>query len=243
MASIRNPAPTRRTGSAPRSSVSRPCVTKLPPKTRVAKPCRCHREPADFTRSPTLPARHPSSAKQPRVRDAVYSVVLLSCPDRRQRFFDREDGGGMLEFRSRSAAAERPRPGCRRGRIFDSRTGVPGNQIDLHRDGARRAETNSAASCKRSFTPPRSTYSKVTRSRGRSRLGSRASSPLRSLHLRVTGMIASRTISFAALRLMANLGRTGSSAKRRMPGTIPEVETVIRDSAKPASQPAGGPRP
>ena len=32
---------------------------------------------------------------------------------------------------------------------------------------------------------------------------------------------------------MARRGRTGSSAKRRMPGTMPEVDTVMRDSGMP----------
>jgi len=54
-------------------------------------------------------------------------------------------------------------------------------------------------------------------------------------HLRVMGMIASRMASSGAFRLMAKRGRTGSWAKRRMPGTMPEVETVILDSASDAS--------
>jgi hypothetical protein len=54
-------------------------------------------------------------------------------------------------------------------------------------------------------------------------------------HLRLMGMMASRTSSLGALRLMASLGRTFSWAKRRMPGTMPEVETVMRGAAMPTS--------
>ena len=49
-------------------------------------------------------------------------------------------------------------------------------------------------------------------------------------HLRVMGMMDSRTTSFEALRLTASLGRTASRAKSRMPGRMPEVLTVMRDS-------------
>ena len=52
-------------------------------------------------------------------------------------------------------------------------------------------------------------------------------------HLRVIGMTDSRTVLFDALSEMASRGRSGSLAKRSIPGTMPEVETVIREAGKP----------
>ncbi len=52
-------------------------------------------------------------------------------------------------------------------------------------------------------------------------------------HLRVIGITSSRTRSFDAFSDSANLGRIVSVANRSMPGKIPEVETVIRDSGIP----------
>ena len=58
-----------------------------------------------------------------------------------------------------------------------------------------------------SVTPPSRTYSKVTRSRGRS-LTLRTASMTDSMgHFRLMGMISARTLSLGALRLMASLGR------------------------------------
>ena len=52
-------------------------------------------------------------------------------------------------------------------------------------------------------------------------------------HLRVIGMICSRTVSFEAFSDNASFGRTVSAANRSIPGSIPEVDTVIRDSGTP----------
>ena len=57
-------------------------------------------------------------------------------------------------------------------------------------------------------------------------------------HLRLMGMISARIWSLGALRLMASLGRrsAGSEAKRSIPGTTPEVETVMRCGLRPTSR-------
>ena len=55
-------------------------------------------------------------------------------------------------------------------------------------------------------------------------------------HLRVIGIISPRTVSLGAFRLKASFGRTGSFANCKIPGSIPEVETVIRDSGIPIAR-------
>jgi hypothetical protein len=50
-------------------------------------------------------------------------------------------------------------------------------------------------------------------------------------HLRLIGMIMSRTASFGALSDTARFGRTVSLPSRSSFGTRPEVETVIRRCA------------
>ena len=55
-------------------------------------------------------------------------------------------------------------------------------------------------------------------------------------HLRVIGITCSRTTSFEAFKLSASFGRSGSSANRRIAGSIPLVETVIRVTGIPISR-------
>jgi hypothetical protein len=71
------------------------------------------------------------------------------------------------------------------------------------------------------------------RSRGRSGTCRTASITASMLHFRVTGMISLAHCIVRRIQAeIASFGRTfaGSCANRKMPGTIPEVETVIRDS-------------
>ncbi len=84
-----------------------------------------------------------------------------------------------------------------------------------------------------SLTPPSSTYSKVIHSRVLSGILAQASSRSAIFHLRVIGMIASRTRSLLAFSDKASLGRIVSVANRSMPGRMPDVDTVIRDSGMP----------
>ncbi len=108
-------------------------------------------------------------------------------------------------------------------------TGVPNDQIDFGAEILQRAISSSACS-RWSLMPPSRTYSKVTRSRGRKGTVEMASRRAAMFHLRVMGMMDSRTTSFEALRLTASLGRTVSLANRSIPGRMPEVLTVMRDS-------------
>ena len=55
------------------------------------------------------------------------------------------------------------------------------------------------------------------------------------VHFFVIGMTWVRSASLGALSDTASLGRTGSAPKSAMRGTIPEVETVMRDSGMPTS--------
>ena len=73
----------------------------------------------------------------------------------------------------------------------------------------------------------------MTHSRVRNGIFWQASSNCSIFHLRVTGMMASRTSLFEAFSESASFGRTVSVANRSIPGSMPLVDTVIRDSGMP----------
>ena len=54
-------------------------------------------------------------------------------------------------------------------------------------------------------------------------------------HLRVIGITSPRTASFDPFKLNARFGRISSVANRRIAGSMPLVDTVIRDAGMPIS--------
>ena len=77
------------------------------------------------------------------------------------------------------------------------------------------------------------TYSKVRRSRLRKGNSRAAISSFSKFHFLFSGMIRVRSSSLGAFNEIASFGRTGSAPRSYIRGTIPAVETVIRDSGTP----------